>query len=150
MAKVKTNIINLGIQGGKLKNLFPSSMLTISKNVLTWKYTLQPSPLSKTYEIKLTYRLGKHPNVYVISPKLKKREKGDDFNHLYSPPDKQWLCLYYKKAREWNASMLIADVIVPWISEWLLHYEIWSVTGKWNGGGIHHGVNNKPIKKEKS
>ncbi|NOU58886.1 hypothetical protein [Marinifilum caeruleilacunae] len=139
MDKIKKNIINLGIQRGKLKSLFPSSTVTISKNVLTWKHNLQPSPLSEKYKIKLIYRLGKSPNVYVLSPVLRKRKKEDDFNHLYSE-DKQWLCLYYKRAREWDTSMLLADILVPWISEWLLHYEIWSVTGKWNGGGIQHDM----------
>ena len=38
---------------------------------------------------------------------------------------------------EWAERMLIAEIIVPWISEWLLHYEIWLVTGEWHGGGMH-------------
>jgi hypothetical protein len=29
----------------------------------------------------------------------------------------------------------IADTIVPWTAEWLVHYEIWLVTGEWYGGG---------------
>jgi hypothetical protein len=36
--------------------------------------------------------------------------------------------------------MLLCQTIVPWISEWLLHYEIWLVTGKWCAGGIHPTV----------
>ena len=31
--------------------------------------------------------------------------------------------------------MSIADTIVPWTAEWLVHYEIWLVTGEWYGGG---------------
>ena len=31
--------------------------------------------------------------------------------------------------------MLIADTIVPWTCEWLVHYEIWFATGEWHGGG---------------
>lgn len=46
-------------------------------------------------------------------------------------------CLYYPKAKEWSESMLIADTIVPWLAEWLFHYEIWVLTGQWEGGGIH-------------
>ena len=33
--------------------------------------------------------------------------------------------------------MFIADTIVPWACEWLLHYEIWLATGEWHGGGEH-------------
>jgi hypothetical protein len=29
----------------------------------------------------------------------------------------------------------IADTIVPWTAEWLVHYEIWLMTGEWYGGG---------------
>lgn len=142
MAKNKIHIVNLAIQQGKLKHLFPESSVSISSNVLIWKHVLQPSPLSDHYSVKLTYNLDRSPNVYVVSPTLKKRERGWDFNHVYNQK-KQWLCLFYKKAREWKSNMFIADTVVPWISEWLLHYEIWSVTGKWNGGGISHGLANK-------
>ncbi|TDO05394.1 hypothetical protein [Sunxiuqinia elliptica] len=139
MVTIKSHIINLAVQKGKLQQLFPASSVSISANVLTWKHTLRPSPLGEEYQVKMIYKLAQSPNVFVISPQLRKRQKGDDFNHVYDE-GKQWLCLYYKKAREWNSGMLLADIVVPWISEWLFHYEIWSVTGKWNGGGISHGT----------
>jgi hypothetical protein len=31
--------------------------------------------------------------------------------------------------------MLLAYTVVPWISEWLLYYELWLFTGEWTGGG---------------
>jgi hypothetical protein len=51
--------------------------------------------------------------------------------------EKQHLCIYYKRAKEWDETKFIADTIIPWTSEWLLHYEIWVATGTWQGGGIH-------------
>jgi hypothetical protein len=30
---------------------------------------------------------------------------------------------------------LLAITVVPWISEWLIYYELWLVTGRWLGGG---------------
>lgn len=30
---------------------------------------------------------------------------------------------------------LISRTLVPWAAEWLLHYEVWTITGKWHGGG---------------
>jgi hypothetical protein len=41
--------------------------------------------------------------------------------------------------------MSLAKAIVPWTSEWLLHYEIWLATGDWRGSGIHPG---KPKKQD--
>ena len=51
------------------------------------------------------------------------------------------LCLYYPGIDDWRGDMLLSKIIIPWISEWLLHYEIWLVTEKWYGGGKH------PLKK---
>ena len=31
--------------------------------------------------------------------------------------------------------MSVVNTIIPWTSEWLLHYELWHATGKWLGGG---------------
>jgi hypothetical protein len=33
--------------------------------------------------------------------------------------------------------MPLAKTIIPWIYDWLFHYEIWLATGDWTGGGIH-------------
>ncbi len=35
--------------------------------------------------------------------------------------------------------MLVAYTIVPWLMEWLVYYEVWLITGQWEGGGIPHG-----------
>ncbi len=93
--------------------------------------------MSTNYYIKVVYQREKHPNVYVIEPKpLILPEGKSKLEHIYST-DKQHLCIYYKKAKEWNETMFIADTIIPWTSEWLYHYEIWVATGIWHGGGIH-------------
>lgn len=103
----------------------------------TWKTTLCPSELSSSYEIKLVYKFGKNPDVFVVSPKPLALAEGKlKLPHVYDH-NSQWLCLYHKPSREWTPNMMIADTIVPWISEWLLHYEYWVATGVWNGGGIH-------------
>ena len=43
------------------------------------------------------------------------------------------LCLHMPY--ECNHTAMIADTIIPWTQEWLLHYEIWLATGEWCGGG---------------
>ena len=45
--------------------------------------------------------------------------------------------------------MNIAETIIPWASEWLLHYEIWLATGEWQGGGIHPDISKKRNKHKK-
>lgn len=111
--------------------------MDIHTNRLIWRTTLQPSELSLVYEIKIVYTLGQSPKVYVISPKpLALADGAHRLPHVYDHV-KQQLCLYYGPAREWSPDKMIADTIVPWASEWLLHYEYWLVTGIWHGGGIH-------------
>lgn len=69
--------------------------------------------------IKLVYKGVKHPNVYVVNRKLDLYSGETKLPHVYDT-EKQWLCLYYRKANEWRNDMFIADVVVPWISECLL------------------------------
>jgi len=48
------------------------------------------------------------------------------------------LCLCYPM--EWDAGQLIARTIIPWASEWLLHFEIFVASGRWHGGGHEPAV----------
>jgi hypothetical protein len=34
--------------------------------------------------------------------------------------------------------MKLSETIIPWLSLWLTFYEMWRVTGEWDGGGITH------------
>lgn len=134
----------MAMQAGKVKSLFPDCFLSFNQTSLTWKCTITPSPLSASYRIKLAYTKGKHPNVYVTTPTLALYPGEIKLPHVYNTK-KQWLCLYYRKGRQWNSSMLLSDTVIPWTSEWLLHYEFWLATGKWHGGGIHSETEEEKI-----
>lgn len=147
MVKIKNQGINIIVQAKKLESYFPKSTVTRRVNNLLWKGKLQPTVLSDVYDIKLEYKVGFHPCVYVINRKLELREGEKRLPHVYNTK-KQWLCLYYRKANEWNNQLFIADTIIPWTSEWLFHYEHWLVTGKWHGRGIHG--KQTPFERDKS
>jgi hypothetical protein len=78
------------------------------------------------------------PLVYVLEPTLKPR-LGTDFidlphlNYDSERPEDSALCLFDPDIGEWDNTMLIADRIVPWASEWLHYYEIWHLDGVWHG-----------------
>lgn len=134
---VKIKDISLVSQASRLRSFFPNSTCSIKSNVLFWKGYLKPSELSLTYYVKIVYKREKHPNVYVLKPKPLEFAKGKTkLEHVYNTKQ-QHLCIYYKRADEWDGRKLIADTIIPWTSEWLLHYELWVATGIWHGGGIH-------------
>lgn len=79
--------------------------------------------------MEVRYKAGGPAKVYVLDPALTVPE-GMRLPHTF-PGER--LCLHFPG--EWNGSMLIADTIVPWASEWLMHYEFWLATGQWHGGG---------------
>ena len=135
----KNKRISIFAQGGRLRHFFPDSTLEIGKysNVLIWEGKLKPHHLSMTYDIRIEYTVGKNPNVYVITPKpLPLAKDATELPHIYDH-EKQHLCLYHRLMNEWNECKMIAETIIPWTSEWLLHYEYWVATGVWHGGGIH-------------
>jgi hypothetical protein len=130
--------LNMALQAHRIKLIFPDSNISFNHNSLTWKHTIVPSPLSCSYDIKLSFKRGKHPQVFVTKPLPLPLPVGQSkLKHVYSLK-KQWLCLYHGKSGQWNGSMYLVDTVIPWACEWLLHYECWVATGSWHGGGIEH------------
>ena len=128
--------LNLATQQLMLRKFFPEARCRIKNSHLIWVGQLVPSPLSRSYSVRLCYKLRGNPSVEVLEPRLKKR-KGKKPPHLYSG---ERLCLYMPRVGDWDRSMLLSGTIIPWASEWLLHYEIWLATGEWFGGGVHPKV----------
>ncbi|MCB0497233.1 MAG: hypothetical protein KDC79_13925 [Cyclobacteriaceae bacterium] len=135
----KTSRISLIIQEGTLKSYFPGSQISRKgEHELKWTHTVTPTPLSGSYTIHLHYKFNKGAKVYVLKPNPLPLASGKKLlPHVYSTPE-QRLCLYYPDYREWTPSKLYVKTLIPWACEWLIHYEIWSVTGVWYGGGIDH------------
>ena len=144
MVRVNTHKLSLIQQQMLLKTTFSKSNVQIVEHKkMIWKYQLKPTPLSLTYDIKLTYCMGERPHVYVIKPMPLKLAAGElSLPHVYDN-DKQELCLFWKN---WDATMPLASTIVPWIADWLYYYEVWLFTGEWEGGGIHFD-DRKPYRK---
>lgn len=124
--------INLPLQAFDLRNLLPNARSRIRRRTLTSVFELQPTQDTRRYTIKLYYRLGCRPEVHVLHPTLQVRDDADHIPHSFGANQ---LCLHLDG--EWRPTMSLADTIVPWTSEWLLYYELWLVTGTWQGGG--HG-----------
>lgn len=134
----KIKQISLMVQAMHLRRMFPDSQISTQKgNSLIWRHKLSPSPMGGYYKVKLTYKLNEKPRVYVVEPKPLRKPAGVlQLEHCYNT-ELQELCLYYPDKTEWNESLLLSETIIPWIFDWLFHYEIWVVTGEWKGGGVH-------------
>ena len=134
--------ISLIIQEGVLRSYFPDSIIKRNgEREIAWIHKIKPSALSAEYVLLLHHKTGDSPKVYVVDPTPLKLAEGKKLlPHVYSTP-KQQLCLYFPTDREWLNTMLYAKTLIPWASEWLIHYELWAETGVWCGGGIEHDEN---------
>ena len=96
-----------------------------------WEGTLQPTPLSPVYTVRIEHADWRPPQVIVVSPRLEDRDDAK-VPHRYGDGS---LCL--SLPGEWRNTDFIADTVIPWTAEWLYHYEVWRVTSEWLGGGEH-------------
>jgi len=110
---------------------------------LTWDFTVQPDPLSRVYTVRIEYRQGDVPQVYVLEPDLVALAEGRRLPHVYgqSPP---CLCLYLPGTGEWSPTKRISETIVPWTYLWLWYFEEWLASDVWKGGGQHPRLPDKP------
>jgi hypothetical protein len=112
-----------------MRELFPQFKYYRDSN--SWIGCLQPSLKSPLYKIRVQFRIGFNPNVYVLEPEI-----SSDAPHIYKSDNS--LCLYYPSDGSWSSEMFVAKTIIPWTSEWLRYYEIWQVTGRWFGPEAPH------------
>lgn len=110
---------------------------------LRWQFDACPTPLGRTYHLRITYHLGSRPEVFVDDPDLTLLAAGRRLPHVYRQKPTR-LCLYLPGTGEWSASMRIVDTIIPWSILWLFYFEDWLETNAWKGGGIHPDENDEP------
>lgn len=126
----RTKPLSLPVQDLHVKSRFPGFRNTGNWKCANWVGDLRPQHVSPVYTVKIRYRLGSTPKVWVQRPTVDERSP-----HLYRDGS---LCLFYPKDASWHSGMKIADMIIPWISDWLLYYELWQDTGKWLGPEAPH------------
>jgi hypothetical protein len=135
MASIPSHALNLGLQMAAIKAALPQAQGAVRGGELVCTVALQPTPASRVYTVRITYRHRRRPKVTVTDPPLAFHPRATVLPHVY-PGDE--LCLYLPG--QWKESMFLVDTILPWTSEWLLHYELWLVTGRWAGGGHDHAA----------
>ncbi|HEY0695193.1 MAG TPA: hypothetical protein VGD71_39920 [Kribbella sp.] len=112
-----------------LRTLFPQSSVTVRATGVVWVGAIRPTPLSRTYTVRVTYTVDDYPTVLVLDPPLEPRE-GEPLPHTFHGGS---LCLH--EDHEWTPTKHLVDTILPWTAEWLAHYELWKATGQWHGDG---------------
>ena len=121
----------LSYQKYHLKKQFNTLKTNIVDGVLVTKGTLRPTEDCDEYKIRIEYLPGIQPRVYIKSHDL---ENIADI-HLYK---EGFLCLFDPSETKWKDTNKLSEYTVPWVVEWIMYYEIWKLTGKWEGKESKH------------
>jgi hypothetical protein len=135
----KPTALSAAQQAFALRARFPKAKVKIRATQVVWTGTIQPTPISPVYTVRVTHRREQFPSVEIVSPPLDGRP-GEPLPHFYREGS---LCLH--KGDEWTNDMFIVDTILPWTSEWLAFYEIWKATDNWYGGGESPRQDGSPL-----
>jgi hypothetical protein len=109
---------------------------SLSRGQLVWTWRVAPSALGRLYTLRVVFKEGGFPKVFVEQPDLVALVAGRKIPHVYSESPVK-LCLYLPGSGEWHGGLLIANTIVPWAALWLYFFEEWLVSDDWKGGGVH-------------
>lgn len=149
--RYQSSQIPLFTQAIKLKQAFPqSSIRRLRRQILVWEGEIQPSTLSDVYQLRISYRLGKRPTVTVYGDNLQRVDDPELPHHFHADPERKQIQMCLHLPGEFNDRMLLVKTILPWASEWLLHYEVWLATGEWYGGGVHPDVRSSHKEKKEN
>lgn len=86
-------------------------------------------PEGMRYKVKIVYR--QKPSVWIVSPKIEISRS----IHMYRDGS---LCLYYPVDFTWTDKENLHEKILPWTAEWLVFYERYLYSGKWEGREAPH------------
>jgi hypothetical protein len=106
---------------------------------LNWFTSVQPSPLSRPYQIRIELKRHGHPDAWVLSPDLVALADGRRLPHVYSERPLR-LCLWLPRAAQWHRNLALTETILPWANLWFAYFEEWLVSNEWQGGGEHPPV----------
>jgi hypothetical protein len=118
-----------------IQKRWPDFEVAADRNHLVCWGRLQPAEYTDTYDVVLEHTRGRRPLVYVARPKLQLHD-GEPLPHVFA---QNTICLTPESGYEQSLKPL-AHTVLPWASEWLYYYELWVLTGRWSGGGVHPGA----------
>lgn len=122
------------IQKHHIEQNFPWLWTMVKDGKLLGKGKIKPEGCKKEYELLVEYdinRSGRKERVFVLNDS---RVKFGQTPHLYPGNS---LCLYYPKDLPLYLDLNFVDVI-PWVSEWLVMYELWNKYGVWMADEVKH------------
>lgn len=117
-----------------MRELFPQFVKTGYDGRSQWTGVLETRN-GNQYKIRIEYGCGGAPRAYMVDPKM-----APGCPHTYNNDQ---MCIYWPEDPDnepWQASSNLAQVFIPWCAAWLHFYDIWLVTGVWEGPEKAHEV----------
>ncbi|WP_309021375.1 hypothetical protein [Pelagicoccus sp. SDUM812002] len=117
-----------------MRRNFPGFACHVGQKELRCIGKIDPDPEgvdSTAYTVEIFY--GKLPLVRIVDPYIEPRSE----IHMYRSGN---LCLYYPGDLKWHEGKNLHETIVPWTAEWLVLYEWFLHTGKWEGPEAPHRI----------
>lgn len=125
------------LQKKELEKKFSFLKCRIENDTLICRGEFKPN--SNTYDVRIEFRAGSFPQVYILKPLINPYAD----IHIYKEGS---LCLFYPGDLKWKNTTSIAENTIPWIYEWIIFYELYLLTGVWEGEYVPHGkINNLVI-----
>jgi hypothetical protein len=115
----------LSAQQKAIESRYPFLHCRIINNVLCCTGWIALEDCS-AYKVKIEYVAGHEPKTTILYPIITPSRE----IHMY---DDHSICLHYSPDMVWNEKVQVYKYTLPWISEWILFYEIYLITGKWEG-----------------
>lgn len=114
-----------------MRLMWPDFDSQATGGLLVCRGNLKPLDICREYSVRVEYRMGNSPSIWIDGlPAPDDEPSGNKIPHRYRDGS---ICLFC--GSEWTADKAIAQTILPWLLEWLVFYEGWLCTGKWQGGG---------------
>lgn len=129
--KLPNSFLYAMMQKRELERKFSFLKCRIENDTLICRGIFQPDNCN-AYDVRIEFRAGCFPQVYILSPEIKPNAD----IHIYSEGS---LCLFYPGDMKWKDTTSIAENTIPWIFEWILFYELYLLTGVWEGEYVPHG-----------
>lgn len=110
-----------------IENNYDFLKCRIIDKILVCRGVLELNGCSDSYRIKIEYVAGYEPKTTIVSPIIEPKKE----IHMYNDHS---ICLYYPPDMRWNEKIPIYKYTIPWISEWIIFYELYLINGNiWEG-----------------
>lgn len=112
---------------------FPFLNCTFTSSEMNVQGEFSTTSISQKYNVLIRFDGLNQPKIFILDRIIKYHPD----IHVYRDGS---LCLHYPEDKSWSRGKLLAHTVIPWISEWLIYYELYQYYEQWKGPEVLHSV----------